>query len=52
MKEVANLCPVLSTSLGLSISEIDDNVRISSIDEIFRRLEGINQEERISPNWV
>ena len=52
VKELAELCPIISTSLGLSISEVDDNVRISSIEEIFQHLENITQEEEIRPRWI
>lgn len=52
VKELAELCPIISTSLGLSISEVDDNVRISSIEEIFQHLENITQEGEIRPRWI
>lgn len=48
-----SLCPILSTSLGLSFSEVHDNVQLSSIEEIFRHLEGqYIDEEMPRPRWV
>ena len=47
------LCPIISTSLGLSISEQDDNVELSSVDEIFKHLEGTYEVvEKPKPRWV
>ncbi len=46
-------CPIISTSLGLSISEKNDMVELSTIDEIFKHLEGTYEtEERPRPRWV
>ena len=47
------LCPIISTSLGLSISEQDDNVELSTVDEIFKHLEGTYEVvEKPKPRWV
>lgn len=47
------LCPIISTSLGLSISENDDNVELSTVNEIFKHLEGqYQEEEKPRPRWV
>ena len=47
------LCPIISTSLGLSISEQDDNVELSTVDEIFKHLEGTYEVvEKPKPLWV
>ena len=47
------LCPILSTSLGLSISEVNDNVELSTIDNIFKDIEGTYYvEDRPRPRWV
>lgn len=48
-----SLCPILSTSLGLSISEVNDNVQLSTIETIFTHLEGqYVVEEKAKPRWV
>lgn len=48
-----SLCPIISTSLGLSISEQDDNVELSTVSELFKHLEGTHEEiERPRPRWV
>ena len=47
------LCPIVSTSLGLAISEIDDNVQLSTTDEIFKHLEGTYyNKEKPKPKWL
>lgn len=47
------LCPIISTSLGLSISEQDDKVELSTVDEIFKHLEGTYEVvEKPKPRWV
>ena len=47
------LCPILSTSLGLSISEQDDNVELSTVEEIFKHLEGTYVAvKKLRPRWV
>ena len=47
------LCPIISTSLGLSISEQDDNVELSTVDDIFKHLEGTYEVvEKPKPRWV
>jgi hypothetical protein len=48
-----SLCPILSTSLGLSISEVNDNVQLSTTEKIFSHLEGqYSVDERPRPRWV
>lgn len=50
---LVSLCPILSTSLGLSISEVNDYVQLSSIENIFSHLEGKYYTERkVTPRWV
>lgn len=47
------LCPIISTSLGLSISETNDDVELSTVNKIFRHLDGTyHKEERPTPKWV
>lgn len=47
------LYPILSTSLGLSISEQDDNVELSTVEEIFKHLEGTYVAvKKLRPRWV
>ncbi len=47
------LCPIISTALGLSISEQDDNVILSTVDEMFKHLEGkYYVEDKPRPRWV
>lgn len=47
------LCPIISTSIGLSISEQDDNVDLSTIDDMFKHLEGMYKvAEKPRPRWV
>ena len=47
------LCPIISTSLGLSISEQDDNVELATVDDIFKHLEGTYEVvEKPKPRWV
>ena len=49
----SSLCPILSTSLGLSISEVNDNVKLSTTEKIFSHLEGqYIIEEKPRPKWV
>lgn len=43
--EYIPICPIISTALGLSISEMDDKVELSTVDEIFKHLEGVYQED-------
>jgi len=53
IQSVVNLCPILSTSLGLSISEQNDDVHLSTTECIFKHLEGqyfIDDKPR--PKWV
>lgn len=39
INEVCKVCPIVSTALGLSISEIDDkNIELYSMDEIFKNM--------------
>lgn len=46
-------CPILSTSLGLSISEVNDNVELSTVENIFKHLEGAYYiEDKPRPKWV
>ena len=53
IEEFSTLCPIISTSLGLSISEIDDNIELSTVNDIFKHLEGIYQiEEKPKQKWV
>ena len=52
MEELAELCPVISTALGLSIHEDDDNVKISSLNEFFNHIEYVEQEEKVKPPFV
>jgi hypothetical protein len=48
-----SMCPIIATSLGLSISEQDDIVNLSSINDLFKHLEGTYQpEEKPIPKWV
>ena len=48
-----DLCPILSTSLGLSISEVNDNVELSTVENIFKHLEGTYYvEDKPRPRWV
>lgn len=48
------LCPILSTSLGLAISEVNDNVELSTTEKIFAHLEGEYnvEDEKPRPKWV
>lgn len=49
----ASICPIISTSLGLAISEISDEVQMSTPEEMFHHLEGTHfVEERGKPQWV
>ena len=44
INEVCKVCPIVSTALGLSISEIDDrNIELYSMDEIFKNMR--NEEQ-------
>ena len=53
ISSLVSLCPILSTSLGLSISEVNDNVQLSTTENIFSHLEGqYYVEERPRPRWV
>lgn len=53
INSLVSLCPILATSLGLSISEVNDNVQLSTTEKIFCHLEGqYHIEERPRPKWV
>ena len=53
INKYVSLSPILSTSLGLAISEINDGVQLSTTEVIFKHLEGeYNVEERPIPEWV
>lgn len=52
MTELSELCPIISTSLGLAISEVNDDIKLASINEIFKHIEHYEQEERPRPRWV
>lgn len=53
ISQYAPLCPILSTALGLSISEMDDDVKLSTTEEIFKHMEGqYVKEEKPAPRWV
>ena len=53
INSLVSLCPILATSLGLSISEVNDNVQLSTTEKIFSHLEGqYHIEERPRPKWV
>lgn len=50
---IIELCPILSTSLGLSISEVDDNVQLSTTENIFNHLDGqYVVKDKLRPRWV
>jgi hypothetical protein len=46
--------PILSTALGLSISQINDDIVLSSVSEIFSNIENQNNqlEDHPRPRWV
>ena len=53
INSLVSLCPILSTSLGLSISEASDNVQLSTTEKMFSHLEGqYIIEEKPRPKWV
>lgn len=43
-----DLCPILSTSYGLSISVIDDNIECKPFDDIFKHIRGIGSDKETS----
>lgn len=53
VSKYAALCPIISTAVGLSISEVNDDVQMSTTEEIFKHLEGTySPEDRVRPKWV
>lgn len=47
-----SLCPLISTALGLAISAVKDDIKICSVSDIFKHIEGACEEDRRRPRWV
>lgn len=48
-----NLCPILSTSYGLSISVVDDNIKQEPFRDVFINLRGASEDtKKVSREYV
>lgn len=56
IKEISkfiDICPIISTALGLAISEIHDDVELATTNDIFKHLKAADWEkERPRQRWV
>ena len=56
IKEISkfiDVCPIVSTALGLAISEIHDDVELATTNDIFKDIKAADwKKERPCPRWV
>ena len=56
IKEISkfiDICPIVSTALGLAISEIHDDVELATTNDIFKDIKAADwKKERPCPRWV